>query len=267
MYKNEKNKIEQALGLDVYEMLRERKAWLAGGAITSLFTNKPINDFDIYFRSKEDLLLAVADLFGKESVEIDGKWHDVDPITHFQLICTNYTDKSILFVGKDRDVKVQFIFFDYFESPEDIFNAFDFTVCMGCFDFETDRFYFHDEFFKHNSQRYLKYNTGTRFPLLSALRVDKYKEKGYTISKTEYLRVVVNLMNLDITSWEEAKQHIGGFYGADINEYFDEEKPFSVEEVVKQLDKGKEVAPFKAKSVGFHEVMEAISPIVTEAKP
>lgn len=260
MYDNEKKKIEQTLGSDICEMLKERKAWLAGGAITSLFTNSPINDFDIYFRSKEDLLLAVAELFGKYEVEIDGKWHEVDTSNHFELICNNFTDKSILFKKKDSDVKIQFIFFDYFESAYALFDSFDFTVCMGAYDFEFGEWWFDRDFFKHNAQRYLKYNTGTRYPLISALRVGKYKEKGYSISKTEYLRVVMNLMSLPLHSWEAAKEHIGGFYGADVDKYFDEEKPFSVSEVVKQLDKGKEIQPFQGKAICFHEVKEAISP-------
>ena len=44
MYEVEKAKIKQAIGGDVYDMLKETKCILAGGAITSLFTNKEIND-------------------------------------------------------------------------------------------------------------------------------------------------------------------------------------------------------------------------------
>ena len=47
MYEVEKRKIKEMLGSEVYDVLKETKCVLAGGAITSLFTNKEINDFDI----------------------------------------------------------------------------------------------------------------------------------------------------------------------------------------------------------------------------
>ena len=40
MYEIEKLKIKQMLGSEVYDMLKETKCVLAGGAITSLFTNQ-----------------------------------------------------------------------------------------------------------------------------------------------------------------------------------------------------------------------------------
>ena len=46
MYEVEKKKIKDALG-DVYGRLQENKVVLAGGAITSLFTNREIADFDL----------------------------------------------------------------------------------------------------------------------------------------------------------------------------------------------------------------------------
>lgn len=205
---------EGAVGL-----LEHVGAFCAGGAITSLFTNKEVNDLDIYFPSREALVKAVESLFGGDD-------------TH-ELICTNYTDKSILFTKEDCDI--QFIYFDYFSTPEQIFQTFDFTACMGAYDFKRGQFAFHEDFFKHNSQKRLKFNTGTAFPLLSALRVNKYQEKGYEISKTEYLRVIMSAMKLNLTSWTDLKEHIGGFYGTNVDNFFDEEKEFSIEEAVNQL--------------------------------
>jgi hypothetical protein len=36
----------------------------------------------------------------------------------------------------------------------------------------------HEDFLKHNSQRILKFNPTTDFPIISALRVQKYEDKG-----------------------------------------------------------------------------------------
>lgn len=50
-YQFEKNKLYAYLGEELVEALKRNEAIIAGGAITSLFNNKEINDVDIYFRS------------------------------------------------------------------------------------------------------------------------------------------------------------------------------------------------------------------------
>lgn len=249
MYEGEKRKLKASIPDDVYDIIQEQKCFIAGGAITSLFTNREINDVDVYFRSKDHL---------KETLRLIFKE------TQFSLICTNYTDKSILFTtpGNPEDaVKVQFIHFRYFNSLEEVFDSFDFTVCMGGFDPVSEEFQFNDDFFKHNSQRYLKYNPKTDFPLLSALRVDKYKEKGYDISKPEFIRVVVNAAKVDIDSWETAKEHIGGVYGFDMDNLFDEEKEFSIDELLRQLGNvtASQIQTYKpSEGINYHELMYSV---------
>src|SRR5690606_3144507 len=98
----------------------------------------------------------------------------------FSVYVNGLTQRSIM-IGDKENIH-QLMWFKYFNTAQDIFNSFDFTVCMGAFDFETEEFIFHPDFFKHNSQRYLKFNTGTDFPVMSLLRVDKYRQKGYDIS-------------------------------------------------------------------------------------
>ena len=131
---------------------------------------------------------------------------------------------------------LQLMTFKYFPDIQDIFDTFDFTCCMGAYDCKSKEFIFHPEFFKHNSQRYLKFNPGTAYPLMSLMRVDKYREKGYVISKSEMLRVVFACMGLKISSWEEAKEHIGGMYGYDMSKAFDENEDFSMGSLIDQLD-------------------------------
>ena len=56
MYEFEKNKLKAYIGKKQYELFKSYRCILAGGAITSLFTNRPINDLDIYFRCKDDVM-------------------------------------------------------------------------------------------------------------------------------------------------------------------------------------------------------------------
>ena len=40
---------------------------------------------------------------------------------------------------------------------------------------------------------------------------------------------------MEINSWEDAKDHIGGMYGFDVEDLFDEDEEFSLDKVIDQL--------------------------------
>lgn len=228
MFEIEKLKIKQLLGTDVYDMLKETKCVLAGGAITSLFCNREINDFDIYLTSKESLSQIFAQIYGVSEDEY---------ISEFDLIAKFATKRSMLCVDKYHKQKIQIIHYKIHDSIESIFKSFDFDHVCGAFDFATEEFVLHENFLKSNSQRLMQFNPATDFPITSMLRVSKYKERGYTISKAQVLRVAFTIANKEYASWEDVKSEISGLYGIAPEDMFNEEKPFSLEEVVLQLDK------------------------------
>ncbi len=190
-------------------------SYVAGGAITSVFTNAPINDIDLYFKTKLAFEEAVLDAYD------NGWW------------CVDLSKRSITF--SDNGSIVQMMHFDFFETPADIFKAFDFTVCMAAYDYDAKEFVFHDDFLKHNSQRFLKFNTGTRYPLASATRVLKYQGRGYTIGKGDVLRIVLASRAVPINSWEELQDQIGGAYGSKIMLAANEN--YSIEAALEALEK------------------------------
>ena len=202
--------------IDRFEnILRNYNCFIAGGAITSVFTNKEINDIDIYFRSKNDLR---------------------DFVTENKLFIVYATDKSFTF--KVDDTIFQAIYFDYFEKAEDIFERFDFTVCMGAYDFLEDNFILYKDFLRHNSQKVLRVNTTTDYPIISALRVDKYKKKGYSISKGEFIKILMIINKLKIESFQDFKSHCGGMYGDNFDKAFEsvENEDFDMNKALDKLD-------------------------------
>ncbi|QIC46204.1 hypothetical protein GAG94_03135 [Lysinibacillus sphaericus] len=203
----EKNKLKAYLGADLYSSLKKSKAIIAGGMISSLFTNKDINDVDVYFRDYDSLyLFAEQTLSGNHVV--------------------SHTKKATQFIKKylDDQILVQIIHYRTYVKVEDIFDTYDFTVCMGAYDFEIEEFILHPEFLKHNSQRILRFNSNTSYPLISAIRTQKYENKGYVISKAEYFRILMTCMTLDITSYDELKEQLGGMYGESYDRLFDDVK-------------------------------------------
>jgi len=227
-YVMEQKKLLAHLDSEVWELFAEYGAVIAGGAITSIFTNKEVNDIDVYFPSEEALFRVVAGFYC-QSDYTNAKYLD-----SFQVMVSGTSQRTIM--CKNREQEIQLMTFKYFPEIQDIFNTFDFTACMGAYDCKSKQFVLHEDFLQHNAQRYLKFNTGTDYPIMSLLRVDKYRERGYTISKSEMLRVLFSCMNLNISSWSEVKEHVGGMYGYDMSKAFDEGREFTFEELISQLE-------------------------------
>jgi hypothetical protein len=88
----------------------------------------------------------------------------------------------------------------------------------------------HEDFMMHNAQRHLSFNPNTKFPIISALRVDKYQQRGYKIPRNEFVNIMLAVNNLEITSWKEFKNQCGNLYGLNyINDKTIKDKPFSLE--------------------------------------
>lgn len=169
-------------------------AFAAGGAVTSVFTGKDINDMDVYFKSREAFEYQVGMAYE------NGWW------------CVSATKRAVTF-SDNGGAPIQFMHFDFFPTAQAIFDAFDFTAVMGAFDYDTREFHFHDDFLKHNSQRFLRFNPGTRYPLASVARVLKYQGRGYTIGKGDIMKAALAVRGVRLESWDDLKDQIGGAYG------------------------------------------------------
>jgi hypothetical protein len=235
--KHEKKKLLTHIGNEtIINMLSTAGCFIAGGAITSIFSNKEINDVDVYFKDLKSLKNVLQVLF--RTADIDDDYDKIfdkvnDELCSHELIYTNHTNKSILFTK--GDLKLQFIYFKFFNSPQEIFDTFDFTVNMGAYDCSKGEFVFHESFLKDIAQRRLSVNTKTSFPIISLLRVDKYKQKGYSISKKDFVNLCLSVNCLKFDTWEQLQNAIGGMYGYVYTNLFDTTKPFSVPEAIEQL--------------------------------
>lgn len=251
MFEVEKAKIKQAISGCVYDMLKENKCVLAGGAITSLMCGREVNDYDLYFTTQSGLDNVVANVFGVTEEEYIGK---------FDLIANHVTERGFLAKDKWNKTELQFIHYKVYDNVKEIFNSFDFHACMGAFDFSTEEFVFHENFFKDNSQRTLTFNKNTDFPIVSALRVDKYRDKGYKISKKEMLLVLFAVVNKNYNSWESVISEIGGLYGITPEELFNTDVPFSIDAVIDQLvnTMSLEEKAYPVRSYSFEQVVDTM---------
>jgi dihydrofolate reductase len=203
-YNREKALLFKRMGEDVVKILKETNAILAGGAITSLFTGRKISDWDLYFRTKEDL----------EKCE-----------KFFQSKGTRVfvTARSATYSIKNQKTPYQII--TYLEKlsgePNDIFAKFDFTICMGAYDFKGDAFVFAPEFWKHLAQRRLVFNIGTLYPIVSVMRAHKYARRGFLISGVDVMKMALAVDHLHIKTFAELKDQLMGIDTAFLQELTD----------------------------------------------
>lgn len=212
-------------------------AFIAGGAVTSVFTGAKINDIDLYFKSRSAFETGVYQAYE------DGLW------------CVSASKRAVTFADRSNHI-AQLMHFDFFPTAESIFAAFDYTIVMGALDLDTGKktkynpasfkfddigvdaidsgFTFHHDFLKHNSQRFLRFNPGTRYPLASATRILKYQERGYTIGKGDVMKIALAVRGVRIESWEDLKDQIGGAYGEKVV-LGNEDKPFTLSAAIEAL--------------------------------
>lgn len=174
--------------------------FIAGGAVLSTVTKTEINDFDIYPKTKDDLVSVCTEIMS-------------------QAQFVNLSDRAVTFKSyKETNSKgerqiIQVIRGE-FPTPESIFESFDFTVCMGAYDCDSETYTFHEDFWPDVASKTLRFNSGTKFPLNSLIRTYKYTQKDYKTSKTEVAKIALTVANKGMPkSWEELEEEIGGTYG------------------------------------------------------
>lgn len=170
--------------------------FIAGGCILSIMTGQPVVDIDMYFSSRE----AVAEFIQ----------------TNDNVYLHSVTDKSIslsLQTSKYGTKEFQLIYFDSYKNADEIFSDFDFSICCCAYSFDDKQFYFHDDFWKDVAANKLKFNSGTKFPIISMLRVNKYQKKGYEISNSELRKIALAISKLNLEDKETFIQQYGSMYG------------------------------------------------------
>ena len=210
----------------VYPVLQDCNAMLAGGALTSVFSGKEINDFDIYFKDKIGFTRFLCAAYGRSIA---------DDLSISDARIAHHTSRSILVNCNEKHV--QLIGMRLFETPQDIFDSFDFSINMCVYDFASEQFIMHPDFLHDLAARQLVVNTNTAYPLVSCLRVDKYRQRGYEISKAQMFRLLLAVNKKSLSSWKDIEDELGGLYGLDPKDVLDQTKEFSIDEAMNQLTK------------------------------
>ena len=187
-------KLLSYLPLYVIDAAKNNEAYLAGGALTSLFTDSKINDFDFYFKDGNKCADFIESIQGS-------------------VVVLQVTKRSITLKENNIGRIIQCIIFEYFDNAYSIFDKFDFTINMCAFDFSQNTFYMDDRFLPDLILRRLVINPNTLYPINTVFRIQKYKNRGYSISQEEILKLCILNSKQNIVTYGDLLNQISGIYG------------------------------------------------------
>lgn len=186
------------------EIADDRKFYIAGGTLRSVFSREPISDLDLYFPAQEDFKSFHDDVMIEPKKDDKGK--DVEGET--QLIIPKFTTDNALSYKVNR-IRIQLIQF-YFGEPADVFDKFDFTICMAMYEWHTRKFHFHDRFLEHLARRDIVFHHHTEYPICSMYRLKKFMEKGYRVRGVEFIKVGLAINNLHMEDYQDLRKQLEG---------------------------------------------------------
>ncbi len=144
-------------------------AWLAGGAVRSIFDSTPIQDYDLYFKDKNS------------AMHVEKYLQDIKAKIIFQCPVGELTTYQI------GNCKIQCIKLFYPTSIENLFNEFDFSICQ--FAYDGIQLYFTKQAIKDAKKKRLSLVKITK-PISTMVRLNKYIAKGYYVPDSTYKALV-----------------------------------------------------------------------------
>lgn len=146
--------------------------FLSGGAITSIFRNEKINDFDFYFKTELSKKIGIETLvliYNDNIKEYDPKYN-TGSIQGGKLM----TDNAVTMVDG-----AQFITCMY-GQPAEIKLSFDFVHCCPHYDILSDKLYISKEQYDAIMNKKLIYRDPNK--LVKTFRFQKFADRGWTLA-------------------------------------------------------------------------------------
>jgi hypothetical protein len=204
----------------IVEIIKDR-TYITGGCIPSMLLDEFVNDFDIYFISKEDAIKVKE--YYKTRKKADSEKFHVKLITENSI---NLSDKA------------QFII-KFTGEPKEVIDNFDWQHIKSHYQYP-DKLYLTDDVYKLIVEKDLVY-TGSKYPLSSMLRTRKFIKKGWNVSTKTILNITLDIVEAfynptkNYTS-QNVINNIHNEIGSMISNEKEYTHKFSVEEILYHLN-------------------------------
>lgn len=258
---------------DIKERIK-KDALITGGALVSLLTGEEPNDYDVYFRTYESCK-AVAEYYA----ELWSKTHDMKVtieakdgrVTAFVKSAgvaeedNGISDKTEPDAFKEEPAKdkpeyrprffstnaislsdkIQLVIRFYGEVSE-IHTNYDFIHCTCSYDYNSNKVELPARALESIINKELYYS-GSKYPLCSIIRTRKFISRGWTINAGQYLKMCLQLNELNLKDLKVFADQLAGVDSA----YFSE--------AIAQIQKKQEEEPdFKVDNSYLFEIINRI---------
>lgn len=260
---------------EIVKVLRENII-ITGGAIVSMLNGEEVHDYDVYFRTKEACVKVAkyyADIFNKSHksyVEIKDEDGRVQCFIRSAGVAgepeeEGITDETEPYVESptvnDEKPKYRPVFFStnaislsdkiqlvirFYGSTEDIHKNYDFVHCTCCYSFFDNELSLPSRALESIINKELYY-IGSKYPVCSIIRTRKFISRGWTINAGQYLKMCLQVSELNLKDMKVFKDQLAGVDSA----YFSH--------AIEQVEKAKEKNPdFQIDNSYLFEVINRI---------
>lgn len=167
-------------------------AVVAGGAVSSIFTSRKVNDLDIY-----------VDQFASGPVR--AAMNEMISSSLCNAKMTFQTNRAISYNIEGANVQLITKY-----SADECLDKFDFTVTQGLYKLSTQEFEMRPRFLADNAQRRLVYTGGSEYPICALFRTKKYQARGYTLSGGEMVKIAFAINKLNLNNMTTLKDQLMG---------------------------------------------------------
>lgn len=155
--------------------------FIAGGVFKDIFLSRDFRDLDWFFTQEFEF----SDVLNKINQ---------DP----NYLKTYENNNAVGFENNYLKVKEELVK-KYFGRPQEILDSFDFSVSKFCLYRENKKLkvMFHKNFFEDLTTRNLRYSSEVKNPVLSLYRVMKYSGYGFSLHKSDFLKLMIRVNQMD----------------------------------------------------------------------
>jgi len=260
---------------EIVKVLRENII-ITGGAIVSMLNGEEVHDYDVYFRTKEACVKVAkyyAGIFNKthgSHVEIlvdedgrvqcfirsagvagepeEGITDETEPYIESPAINDEKPKYRPVFFSTNAislSDKIQLVI-RFYGSPEDIHKNYDFVHCTCCYSFFDSELSLPSRALESIINKELYY-IGSKYPVCSIIRTRKFISRGWTINAGQYLKMCLQVSELNLKDMKVFKDQLAGVDSA----YFSH--------AIEQVEKMKEKNPdFQIDNSYLFEVINRI---------
>lgn len=201
----------------------KKNAIISGGAIVSLLTGEDVHDYDVYFKTK-DSVIKIAEYYVEKWNKKHGECLEV--IEDGERIKIFVKSKGIAEDENDDKSKLKYmpkfitsnaitltdkiqIVVRFYGDIKEIHKNYDYAHCTCAWDAKENKLFLPEKALECIINKELYY-IGSKYPLCSIFRARKYMNRGYTINAGQYLKMAMQLNELDLTDIDVLEDQLIG---------------------------------------------------------